>query len=59
VIYTQQGKSWKREVLEAGLSEGHTVLAADLDGDGAEEIVYGWFAKWSNPVASSLTSVPS
>ncbi|MFN8813664.1 MAG: FG-GAP repeat domain-containing protein [Acidobacteriota bacterium] len=41
VIYTQQGKSWKREVLEAGLSEGHTVLAADLDGDGAEEIVYG------------------
>lgn len=41
VIYAKSGPSWQRTVLEDKLNEGHTVLAVDLDGDGAEEIVYG------------------
>jgi len=41
VIYTPQGKSYERKVMESALNEGHTVLAVDLDGDGDDEIVYG------------------
>jgi hypothetical protein len=40
-IYTREGKGWKREVLDKEFEEGHTLLPLDLDGDGAEEIVYG------------------
>ncbi len=40
-VYVRQGKEWKREVLDQDFEEGHTLLPIDLDGDGAEEIVYG------------------
>lgn len=40
-IYTPQSKGYARQVLDSKLSEGHTVLAVDLDGDGNEEVVYG------------------
>lgn len=40
-IYTQIGNLWRREVLDSTLVDGHTVLAADFDNDGNDEIVSG------------------
>ena len=45
VVYTppkEAGKLWDRHVLDDSLSEGHAVVTADFDGDGADEIVAGW-----------------
>lgn len=44
VVYTPSGtdSDWTRQVLDDGLSEGHALLVADFDGDGADEIVAGW-----------------
>ncbi len=44
VIYTpgEGGQAWKRHVLDDSLSEGHALVVADFDGDGADEIVAGW-----------------
>ena len=33
---------WQRRVLDDTLDEGHVLVAADFDGDGADEIVAGW-----------------
>lgn len=41
VVYTAQGKQWKRQVLDASLEGGHTIQAADLDGDGNDELIAG------------------
>jgi len=41
VVYTQQGKQWKRQVLDDSLDGGHTIQAADLDGDGNDELIAG------------------
>jgi hypothetical protein len=40
-IYTREGKGWARQVLDSNFEEGHTLLPIDLDGDGAEELIYG------------------
>jgi len=44
VVYTpgESGKPWKRRVLDDTLAEGHALVVADFDGDGADEIVAGW-----------------
>jgi len=44
VVYTpaKAGEPWARRVLDGGLSEGHALLVANLDGKGADEIVAGW-----------------
>jgi len=36
------GDSWRRQVLDDKLVEGHALVVADFDGDGLEEIVAGW-----------------
>ncbi len=41
-VYTQRGGRWEREVIDASLVDGHTIQAADLDGDGEDEIVAGF-----------------
>jgi hypothetical protein len=43
VVYrpTQTGE-WQRTILDDTLREGHALVVADFDGDGAEEIVAGW-----------------
>ena len=41
VVYTQQGSEWRRQVLDESLNGGHTIQAADLDGDGRDEIIAG------------------
>jgi len=45
-IYTKAEKegTWKRRVFDDSLEEGHALVVADFDGDGADEIVAGWRA---------------
>jgi len=46
VVYTpgEPYRPWQRHVLDDTLSEGHALVVADFDGDGADEIVAGWRA---------------
>ena len=43
-VYTRPGAGetlWKRHVLDDSLKRGHAVWAADIDGDGSDELVIG------------------
>lgn len=40
VVY--RGKDWQRTVIDDSLVDGHTILTADLNGDGSDEIVAGF-----------------
>lgn len=41
-VYMERGKQWVREVIETGLSDGHTIQSADFNKDGEDEIVAGF-----------------
>jgi len=41
-VYRQKGGAWTRMVIDDSLMDGHTVFAADLNGDGKQEIVAGF-----------------
>jgi mannose-6-phosphate isomerase-like protein (cupin superfamily) len=41
VIYRKDGTAWKRHVIDDSIVDGHTILAADFDGDGLDEIIVG------------------
>ena len=41
VIYTQDGDTWARHVIDDTLEDGHTLVVGDLDADGSDEIVAG------------------
>ncbi len=41
-VYTQNGAQWDREVIDTTLADGHTIQAADLNGDGTDEIIAGF-----------------
>jgi hypothetical protein len=41
VVYSEQGGKWNRHVIFNGLTEGHEVAVADLNGDGRDDIVAG------------------
>jgi len=43
-VYTGGGKvggAWQRQVVDKGFKRGHALWTADVDGDGADEIVFG------------------
>jgi hypothetical protein len=40
-VYRRDGNGWKRHVVDAAITDGHTIAAADFDGDGRDEIVVG------------------
>ena len=40
-IYRERRGMWQREVIDASVGEGHTIAAADLNGDGADEVIAG------------------
>lgn len=42
VVYREKGKAWQREVIDDSLVDGHTILTADFDKDGNDEIVAGF-----------------
>jgi hypothetical protein len=41
-VYRQDKGKWQRQVIDSSLVEGHTILTADLNGDGNDEIVAGY-----------------
>jgi hypothetical protein len=45
VVYEETTPSWKRTVIESGLSQGHALGWGDFDGDGDDELVAGWRGK--------------
>ncbi len=54
VVYlppTDPNALWQRVVLTSDLKQGHAVWAADLDGDGRDEVVIGHREKGTGPVA--------
>jgi FG-GAP-like repeat len=44
-LYRHGSPGWKRVVIDDSLTEGHTIITADLDGDGRDEIVAGFRGK--------------
>jgi hypothetical protein len=42
VTYRQEGKTWKRDVIDTSLNDGHVLLTADLNMDGKDEIIAGY-----------------
>jgi hypothetical protein len=43
-IYRHAQQGWTRTMVNDSLSQGHTIITADLDGDGRDEIVAGFRA---------------
>ena len=41
-VYRPQGSTWRREVIDDTIVDGHTILTADLAGDGHDEILVGF-----------------
>jgi len=44
-VYREGAKGWERMVIDDTLDGGHALLAADLNGDGRDEIVSGYRGK--------------
>ena len=44
-VYTGAGGRWARNVIDSSYLDGHTIAAADLNGDGRDEIVGGYRGK--------------
>jgi len=40
-IYRRNGAAWARQTIDDTLADGHTVLTADLGGDGNDEVIAG------------------
>jgi hypothetical protein len=44
-VYTEQKGEWQREMIDASLVDGHTLLTADLDQNGKDVIIAGYRGK--------------
>ena len=44
-VYTEHGGQWRREEIDDSLLDGHTIVTADLDGNGRDQIVAGMRGK--------------
>ncbi|MCI0525069.1 MAG: VCBS repeat-containing protein, partial [Acidobacteria bacterium] len=42
VVYRQEKQAWRRQVIDATLNDGHTLLTTDLNLDGRDEIIAGY-----------------
>jgi hypothetical protein len=42
VVYRREDQTWRRQVIDDTLNDGHTLLTADLDLDGRDEIIAGY-----------------
>ena len=41
VVYRQEKDAWTRTVIDAAITDGHTLVAGDFDADGRDELVAG------------------
>ena len=41
VVYRQVAGAWTRHVIDGSITDGHTMVVGDVDGDGQDEIVVG------------------
>lgn len=41
-IYTPKGAGWERKLIDDSLVDGHTIIVADFDGDGRDEVIAGF-----------------
>ena len=41
-IYRENAGEWQRRVIDDSLADGHTILTADLNGDGTDEVIAGY-----------------
>jgi FG-GAP-like repeat/FG-GAP repeat len=44
-VYFEEDGAWRRRVIDDQLLDAHTISAADLDGDGRDEIISGYRGK--------------
>jgi FG-GAP-like repeat len=42
VVYRREKRDWRRQLLDATLNDGHTLLTADMNMDGRDEIIAGY-----------------
>ena len=47
-IYRDSAGEWQRHVIDDALANGHTILTADLNGDGSDEVIAGYRGKGVN-----------
>ncbi len=47
VVYSPEGKQWRRTVIEDSMTNGHALAVGDLNHDGMDEIVAGFRGKGS------------
>jgi hypothetical protein len=47
-IYRESAGAWQRHVIDDSLADGHTILTADLNGDGSGEVIAGYRGKGVN-----------
>jgi hypothetical protein len=40
-VYLPEGRAWTRQIIDEAITDGHTLVTADLNGDGTDEIVVG------------------
>lgn len=41
-IYRERDQAWERNVIDDSLVDGHTIVTADLNGDGSDEVIAGF-----------------
>ena len=41
VVYKESGTTWSRQQIDDGITDGHTIVAVDIDNDGRDEFVVG------------------
>ena len=47
-VYRENAGAWQRRVIDDSLRDGHTILTADLNGDGSDEVIAGYRGKGVN-----------
>lgn len=47
-IYRESGGTWQRHIIDDSLADGHTILTADFNRDGSDEVVAGYRGKGVN-----------
>jgi hypothetical protein len=55
VIYRRRANLWDRQVIDTTLVDGHTIQAADLNGDGVDEVIAGYRGQGRSVYIYSLT----